>query len=342
MTFERLTPCLFTLILLGCAEPQPSRGPAVDESIRVMSGRTMGTVWSARFVPRSRQAGTPAIRAMVSQKLTELEAQMSTWRSNSVISRFNLSTDTNWFAIPNEMLTVVQAGQEVAAKTGGAFDITVLPLVELWGFGPGQKTPTTMGIEQIEEAKRSVGMGLLEVRVTPPAIRKRVPNLQIDLSAIAKGYAVDEVAKLLDGYKLTQYLVEIGGELKARGVSPKGRPWRVGIERPEPGKIKVVAAVELKDQAIATSGDYRNIRELGGRSYSHIINPRTGRPRALRSTAVSVIHDSCMIADAWATALTVLDFSEAIRFSEAAGVSCQVIIQIDGELTIRPNSLWGL
>jgi FAD:protein FMN transferase len=301
----------------------------------------MGTAWSARFVPRSRAAGAPAIRAAMMTRLNELEAQMSTWRTNSVISRFNHSIDTNWFEIPVDMLAVVRASEGVSAKTGGAFDITVLPLVDLWGFGPDKQVPTELDVAQIDAAKRLVGMELLESRLSPPAIRKHVPGLKIDLSAIAKGYAVDELAKVLDGYNLVHYLVEIGGELKSRGESPKGRPWRVGVERPEPGKSEIASAVELKNMAIATSGDYRNIRELGGGTYSHIINPHTGRPRALRRTAVSVMHDSCMIADAWATALTVLDFSEAIRFSEAAGVRCQVIIKIDGELTIRPNRLWG-
>ena len=339
MTFERLSIFALAALLAACAEPQPKEMDFSPSELRVVSGRAMGSTWSVRFVTDQKQAGKSRIRDSIAGRLETIESQMSTWRTNSVISRFNNSTNLTWFHVPPEMFAVIRTSMEISAKTGGAFDITVQPLVKLWGFG-GNEPPAHMEIAKIEKVHATVGMDKLLIRANPPAIRKTRPKLQIDLSGIAKGYAVDEVARILDGYGFKQYLIEIGGELKSRGESPKGHPWRVGIERPEPGKYQIVNAIELTDRAIATSGDYRNFRELGTRSYSHIMNPMTGRPRVLRNTAVSVLHDSCMIADAWATALAVLNFPESIRFSEASGIACQVILKTDTEVTIHPNRHW--
>ena len=221
---------------------------------------------------------------------------------------------------------VVAAGLEVSRNTQGAFDVTVGPLVNLWGFGPAGRADEMPTDEAIAECQARVGYTRLEVRQEPPALRKRRADVYVDLSAIAKGFGVDEVAKLLERHAVRSYLVEIGGEVRTRGRKPDGGGWRIGIERPVAAVREIECVVELDDRALATSGDYRNFFEREGRRYSHEIDPRTGRPVDHALISVSVLADDCLTADAWATALLVLGPDAALPTARQHGleVLCMV------------------
>jgi thiamine biosynthesis lipoprotein len=238
------------------------------------------------------------------------------------------------------MLEVVLEAQRVSRLTGGAFDITVGPLVDVWGFGPSSvdETPSDTVIQELLAA---TGYQQLEVDVRAGTLRKAGDSCHIDLSAIAKGYAVDRVAAALDDGGYGSYLVEIGGEVRTRGHNGAGEAWRVGIERPDPERRSVYAAVALSGLSMATSGDYRNFFIRDGVRISHTIDPRTGRPVAHDLASVSVVAASCMTADAFATALEVMGPAEGFEFAERQHISAFFLIRAgDGVFEERRTSQW--
>lgn len=253
----------------------------------------MGTTWRVTVV------GEIPDKAAIQKLLDDLESRWSHYRDDSEISRFNQSASTNWFPVSADTASLVADSLKLSAKTSGAFDITVAPWVNTWGFGPGHSDTSGATIQPTQTGYRH-----LHIRPAPPALRKDVRNLALDLSAIAKGKAVDLLADWLEQQGHTNALVDIGGELKAVGHSASGRPWRVGVR--EPGGTGLQAIVELPNLAIATSGTDRNRKVINGKPVSHIIDPATGQPIGPAIFTVSVIHESCATADALATALIVM------------------------------------
>ena len=209
--------------------------------------------------------------------------------------------------------------------TQGAFDITAGPLVNIWGFGPEQDF-TVPGEQQINTALRLAGQGKLQLDAAAPALKKAHGGMYIDLSAIAKGFAVDEIAGYLDRQQLDNYLVEIGGEIRARGVNDENRPWQIGIENPVTGQRTVRSIIKLENMAMATSGGYRNYFEKDGISYSHTIDPRTGYPVTHELASVTVLHPSAMLADAWATGLLVLGPEKGYATALENGLAAYFIV----------------
>jgi thiamine biosynthesis lipoprotein len=304
---------VLALILAACGtEP-----PAPVE----FSGAAMGTTWNVKLAIPPGGGAPPDLQAAVSARIEDLEQSMSTYREDSELSEFNRYAGGDWFPVSPALCEVVAAALEIGAASGGAFDVTVGPLVDLWGFGPAGSRDAPPGEDEIERAIDRTGADQLRADCDRPALRKNRPELQVDLSAIAKGYAVDEVSELLDDYGFTDYLVEIGGELRARGSHPAGRDWSIGIEMPDPEGRTVRSVLALVDRAVATSGDYRNFFEFEGRRYSHTIDPRTGEPVTHDVAAVTVVAASAMTADAWATALLVLGPGEAERIAEDRGLA---------------------
>ncbi|MDQ2696642.1 MAG: FAD:protein FMN transferase [Pseudomonadota bacterium] len=284
------------LLLAACA-PEPA----------AFTGSTMGTRYSVRVTALPEGVDAPALQEGVDAVLRRVNDQMSTWQEDSELSRFNRSTGSDWFPVSADLVTVVEEARRISRLSGGAFDVTVGPLVNLWGFGPPQGDRKPPDEAQIQEAKARVGYGRIQVRASPPAIRKDRPDVYVDLSAIAKGYGVDKVAEYLESQGIDQYMVEIGGEVRARGHNPQGVAWRIGIERPNPGLERSVQRVmHIDGQALATSGDYRNYYEQDGVRLSHTIDPRTGRPIRHTLASVTVLSDTAMRADGLATALMVL------------------------------------
>lgn len=287
---------LTALILTGCEKPPP------DPTVRI-SGSTMGTSYDLKLVPGPGQTVPTDFKTRVETLLAGVNQQMSTYDPNSELSRFNRNPSTDWIAVSPELYQVVAEGLRISELSGGAFDITVGPLVNLWGFGPEPRHDQVPSDAAIAQARERVGYWRLHTREAPPALKKDRPDLYVDLSAIAKGYGVDQLAALATAAGFNDALLSIGGEVRAKGHNGKGQPWTIAVEQPAPGQRAVERLVRLGDHSISTSGDYRNFFEQNGQRYSHLINPRTGRPVLQTVASVTVISDRSMSADATATAL---------------------------------------
>ncbi|MBK1617121.1 hypothetical protein CKO42_01375 [Lamprobacter modestohalophilus] len=302
------------LLLVGC-------GPGSEQRVLALRGATMGTTYSLQIVEPPAGLDRDALAQQVSTQLSDINGLMSTYQPTSELSRFNASSVTDWFLVSPELVAVVGAAQAVSEASAGAFDITVGPLVNLWGFGPTLTADVLPSAAELQAARARVGWQQLDVQLQPPALRKARPDLYVDLSAIAKGYAVDRVAALIESVGVDNYLVEIGGELRGRGINGRGEPWQIAIERPETSKRAMFRVVALRDIGMATSGDYRNFFEVDGARYSHTIDPATGRPVGHRLASVTVLADQAMEADAWATALLVLGPERGFELAERLGLA---------------------
>ncbi len=282
----------------------------------------MGTTYTV-VVPRLPPAVARAdVEAAVADVLQEADQHLSGWNASGELVRINNSRSTDWQPISPQLLEVLREAAAVSRASGGAFDVTVGPLVRAWGFGAGAAEDAPVPSQPALDALRAkVGQQNLELRDQPPALRKAVPELTLDLDGIAPGWAVDHIAGRLASLGVADYLVELGGEVRARGRSPAGRPWRVAIERPVAGQRRPLGVIELDALGVSTSGDYRDYREIDGRRVSHTIDPRTGRPVEHALAAVTVVHASVAAADAWATALMVLGPEEGMALARRQGLA---------------------
>ena len=308
--------CLLWL-LASCQQPQ---------QIHLLSGETMGTTWSVKLVDLPAGVTLTQVRDDIELLLESINRQMSTYRADSDISRFNQAEAGSWQVLPTDFRRVMRYSLQLAQDSGGAFDPTIGPLVNLWGFGPDPKREEPPPDAALAQVRERVGWQKLAWRESDRALLQP-GGVYVDLSAVAKGYAVDKVADLLQGKGIRNLLVEIGGELRAHGSKPAGQPWKVAIEKPLPGIREVARVVAMRDLAIATSGDYRNYFQSGERRYSHIIDPRTGYPVAHRVVSVSVLHSRCAEADALATALTVMGVEEGMAWAEARQLAVLFMVQ---------------
>ncbi|MGA0839981.1 MAG: FAD:protein FMN transferase, partial [Pseudomonadales bacterium] len=264
----------------------------------------------------------------IEEELRAVNAEMSTYLPESTLSRFNAASLETWFAVEPALVEVVTASLELSRESNGAFDITVGPLVNLWGFGPvaphGLPSP-----EEIAAARERVGYAALLVQSAPPALRKK-RDIYVDLSAIAKGYGVDRVVDRLGRAGCGSLLVDIGGEVRTRGTNPTGDAWRIGVEVPDPATTgSVQRVVKVQDAALATSGDYRNFFEEGGKRYSHTIDPTTGAPVTHALASVTVVHAEAMWADGYATLIDVLGPEAGLAFAEAKDLAVLLIVRTD-------------
>jgi thiamine biosynthesis lipoprotein len=285
----------------------------------VLTGPTMGTTWTLRVVPGEGQADPEALRELVQGTLDEVDAAMSTYRPDSAVSRFNLSPSTDWIGVPASLAALVAEALRIGELTGGAFDITVSPVVTLWGFGNAVRREQPPTDREIAAAQADTGQRHLAARLEPPALRKARPGLTLDLDSIAPGYAADLLAERLEAAGQRRYMIDIGGELRVRGHNARGEPWRIGIERPEALQRSVERVIRLEDGAVSTSGDYRDFFESAGVRYSHTIDPRSGRPVAHGLASVTVLRPTAAEADGIATALTVLGPVEGYELAERLG-----------------------
>jgi thiamine biosynthesis lipoprotein len=288
-------------------------------------GATMGTTWSVVLRPAG-AVDTATLQRELQARLDQINGLMSTYDPDSEISRFNQHTGADWFDISASTAEVVSLARQISVLTGGAFDISVGPLVELWGFGASPRSAQAPTAEDLSQALRQVGYQRLELRRNPPALRKQVPALRIDLSAIAKGYAVDVLRAMLEQRGLRNFIVEIGGELQVSGERSAGAPWRIAVEKPLDGVREVEKVLLLKDTALATSGNYRNFYVENGQRYAHTIDPKSGRPLQHRLASVTVLDPSCARADALATALMVLGEVQGRLLCEKEGIAALFLI----------------
>ena len=315
---------LFILIGLAFLTLRPTE-PALPVS--QFTGLTMGTTFT---VTLAGDIPAPTLETVKQESFAVLEGinqQMSTYLPTSEVSRFNDAQTTEWMPVSTATAEVVDLALRIGSETAGAFDVTVGPLVDLWGFGPTPRPDQVPASADIDGLLQTIGYDKIACRLTPPQLRKLDPRLRIDLSAIAKGYAVDRLAAHLLSRGLHNFIVEVGGEVVVRGAKGPQTAWRIGIESPLTDRRQVGDVLSLRDMAMATSGDYRNYYEIEGRRYSHTIDPRTGYPIDHTLASVTILDPSCARADALATAFMVLGPEEAQAFAERADIAALLIIK---------------
>ena len=316
------------LALLGC-DQQP------ENQRFEISGETMGTYYRISLIDVA-NINLEIIENKVSDVLENVNAQMSTYLSDSQISKFNTQISNDWYAVSPELVAVSQKAHEVYQQTQGVFDPTIGPLVNLWSFGPNQRPLRVPKHQELEETRGFVGADKLKIQDQPPALKKMHSTLNLDLSAIAKGHAVDKIAGELISLGQAHFLIDIGGELRAEGKNLSAQSWRVGIEKPQSQVTQSVQqVVSISGKSIATSGSYRNYFEQDNKRYSHIINPLTGYPIEHKLVSVSVISEDCMTADAYATALMVLGPEYGYDFALQYGLAVYMIEKNGDEFVSR-------
>jgi len=310
----------------------------------VLIGGTMGTSYSVTVKGYVSRRKVDRLYRKVEAELAKVNRQMSTWIDDSEISRFNRSTNTEPFQTSEAFAQVVGTALELSASTGGAFDPTLNPLLNLWGFGSGSdneedKVPSDA---QIAKAKKLTGWRKLHADEKTSSLWKSIPGLQLDLGAIAKGYGVDTVGRLLDQEGYAEWFVEIGGEVAARGTNPDGVPWRIGIQFPTTNPVvdRLQGILNLSQGAVATSGDYRSYIQQDGTLYSHILDPRSGRAVLSDTASVTVAAPDCMHADGIATALFVMGADEGLAWVEQRPeVEVMFLVRgADGEISEKFSS----
>lgn len=307
------TAALFGALILAAA--------ACDPPLAVMgfSGATMGTSYQVLIETGVQEEDSVALGAVIARVLADVNRVMSTYDADSDVSRFSRYASSEPFEVDPMLLVVLEVGLEVCERSGRAFDPTVAPLVDAWGFGPEDVLPPDSA--RVASLRALVGCDALSVDAEGGTLAKSGREARIDLSGIAKGFAAERIGLALRELGYENALVDVGGEIRVVGPHRDGRPWRVALEGPgetEPGPI---GTIDLVDEAVATSGDFRDYYEYLGELYAHIIDPRTGFPIRYRGFSVSVVHSDATFADAWATALTVLGPEEGFDLAEREGLA---------------------
>lgn len=323
-SFVRSLPFVAALMLLTACDNAATR-PQMD-----IAGKTMGTFYSVKIsgeVTENRQQLQQEIDALLEQANDDI----STYRADSVLSRFNRSHSSAPQPIPRGMADIILTAQRIGRDTHDAMNITVGPLVNLWGFGPDKRPVSVPSQQQIDAAKRNVGLQHLTLTSNAQGewLQKDLPGLYVDLSTLGEGYGADLLAQLMARKGITNYLVSVGGAVRSRGVNGQGQPWRVAIQKPTDRENAVQALVDLQGYGISTAGSYRNYFEQNGQRYSHIIDPNTGRPINHRLVSVTVIAPTALEADGWDSGLMVLGSEKAMKLAEQQGLAVYMISKTD-------------
>jgi len=304
----------------------PATG-ADDSTVVVFSGPTMGTRYTVRVAgPPLGQGEREGVSILIEQELKEADRLLSTWNPDSEISRFNHHESTEPFEVDAVTLSAMDIARRVSEMSGGAFDVTVAPLVTAWGFGPEAHGPNVPEPSVLASLRERVGFAFVRLDRGRRTLTKARPDVTCDLSALVPGFVADRIVEGLARLGHTNVIVDIGGEVAARGRRADGTPWRVAVESPGGGVPAMV--VQLEDAAVATSGDYRSYwRDAGGRRRSHIIDPRTGEPVAHGLASVSVVHHDAAWADALATALLVMGPGPARKLAAEQGLGVRFVVR---------------
>ena len=311
--------CLVVLaVLSGCTKD-------VGVQSVHLSGATMGTTYHVTVVSDVEIENVAVLQAQIDESLRRLNQQVSTYIDDSEINGLKKVPINEWVTISKSVEDILVTSLMVSEWSGGAFDVTLRPLIDLWGFGPSKSLDQVPDAGTINSALLGVGFNHLQLDTEQHQLRRKAP-VDLDFSAVAKGYGVDQVAAVLEQNGVTNYLVEIGGEMRLRGHSAKGKPWMIAVERPQTNLTQqVYKAISLTDIAMATSGDYRNYFEQNGQRYSHTIDPRTGRPITHNLASVTVLHSSAAMADALATAFSVMGVEQARLLANSKGIAALFI-----------------
>ncbi|MBD1226074.1 FAD:protein FMN transferase [Xenorhabdus griffiniae] len=321
---------LFAMMMLAaCGGPKQQN----------LNGQTMGTYYSVKYVADSSTPAPENLQKEIDRLLEEVNDQMSTYRPNSELSRFNQSREVNKpFPVSAATAKVVKEAIRINKLTEGALDVTVGPLVNLWGFGPEGRITKAPTDEEL--AMRRTWTGIDNLSVEGNNLVKSIPELYVDLSSIAKGYGVDVVAEYLESQNIKNYMVDIGGEVRTSGSNGKGNPWRIAIEKPSDSGMAQSAQeiIEPGNMSVATSGDYRNYFEQNGVRYSHTINPKTGKPITHNLVSITVIAPTCMSADGFSTGLDVLGPEKGMEVAEKLNIPVFMIVKTKDGFEERYNT----
>jgi FAD:protein FMN transferase len=325
-----------SLTLASCAQK-----PAPPET--QLSGETMGSARTLKIAGRL-PASADELRAGAQARFDAVNLALSTYRADSALSRFNDDQSGNWMAIDPELCEVLAYALSLAEASGGAYDVTVGALVNLWGFGPEPPIQRVPDLAAIEAARDRVGFRKVEVDAIGRRARKP-PGVRIDLSSLGKGRGVDRVAQYLETHGVTNYLIDLSGKLRARGRNADGEPWRVAVEQPTADATSEAPQpapelIELRDRSVATAGDYRRFFESDGRHYSHIIDPRTGWPVTHSTVSATAIAPDCMQADALATVLMVMPPDEAMQLANQLRLQAMLISRSGGAFRLSRSTAW--
>ncbi|MEH0876223.1 FAD:protein FMN transferase ApbE [Pectobacterium cacticida] len=323
---KRLLLCSLFSLLTACDNPSPT----AQRPLLTIEGKTMGTFYSVK-ISGDITIDKTQLQQEIDRLLENVNRDISTYRDDSALSRFNQYRGTDPQPISNGMADIVSTALRIGNATHGAMDITVGPLVNLWGFGP-QKQPIHIPDQpQIDAARQKVGLRHLTLIADEKRewIQKDLPDLYVDLSTLGEGYGADVLAQLMMRKGITNYLVSVGGAISTRGVNAEGAPWRVAIQKPTDRENAAQAAVNLQGYAISTSGSYRNYFEKDGKRYSHIIDPITGKPITHQLVSATVIAPTALEADGWDTGLMVLGTEKALKLAEQQGLAVYLITKTD-------------
>jgi len=313
---------LFFLSLVACSDTNQSKSyPFVYTDV------IMGTSFTIKVTRLPETVKIEALKNQIKNLLNKLNGNLSTYEPKSALSLFNQTLNSDWQVIPDSLLTVLVEAQRISELSAGAFDVSVGKLVNLWGFGIEPMGFTVPDESILKKILTTTGYQYLLIDKPVSKIKKQQPTLYLDLSAIAKGYAVDQVALLLEVQGINDYMVEIGGEIRLKGQNISGEGWKIAIEKPTPEKRVIQRVVSISNIAMATSGDYRNFFEFEGRRYSHTIDPRTGYPITHQLASVTILSDSTMTADALATAMMVLGEDEGYQLAQQQNIAALFIIK---------------
>lgn len=323
------------LLLVACGAPAPQA--------TLLSGTTMGSVWTVK-VAGPLPMEPDALRNGVQAQFDTVDAALSTWRADSALSRFNAAAHADWQTLDAELFEVLDYALQLARISDGAYDITVGPLVDLWGFGPDPARSTAPSAEAIARARAQVGWHRIELDRQGRRAR-RAAGVRIDLSSLGKGRGVDRVAAWLESQGVHHYLIDLSGKLRAAGGNERGEPWRVAVEKPEAddpsGRPNITdAVIALQDEAVATAGDYRRYFESGGAHYSHLIDPASGMPVDHGTVSATALAADCMSADAWATLLVLMPHQAAQDLAARHGIPALLIVRDGQDVRLLPGAHW--
>lgn len=319
--------CVFVVFfaLSGCGN---------DDSMESISGPTMGSTWSIKYLRHADLPAPAEVRVEVEKILAEVDQQMSTYRSESDIERFNDLPANRCQKMPAPVLDLVRIGEQLAVQSEGAFDLTIEPLLNLWGFGPQareEKVPTTAALAEVRQR-----VGHAHLRIEGDQLCKDAA-VEVDFNSIAAGYAVDRIAARLEAIGVQNYLAEVTGELKAAGRKLDGSTWRVALEEPRDDQQVAQRIIAVDGYGVSTSGDYRNYFQQGGRRYSHTFDARTGAPVSHTLASVTVIHPSALMADGLSTLLLILGPERGWDYAETHDIGAFFVIRADTGFVIRTN-----
>lgn len=309
----------------------------------LLTGETMGSVWTVR-IPGPLPKPEAELRAGIQSRFDAVDSALSTYRKDSALSRFNSHADDDWQQLDTELSEVLDYALQLAALSGGAYDVTLAPVVDLWGFGPAPRRSSAPSQEQISAALARTGWQKVQLDSVAHRARKP-PGIGVDLSSLGKGRGVDRVAEYLLAQGVKSFLIDLSGKLRAQGLNTQGAPWRVAVEKPGPddpgGEVSTAGnALPLTDEAIASAGTYRRFFEAEGRHFSHLIDARTGMPISHGTMSATVIAANAMQADALATVLILMEPSAALALADAQRWSALLQVEEEGILVSRASRNW--